>query len=316
MYVTSVRLEGLWPADSLERALSRPVATLGADPAGLAALDAFDLFVAGCDPGRTGAALASIGVVPSASDAEVTVEDALPAQVTLHDGDAAGLLGPHGGRTVKVRLDFALDPVLFGRLSEWALRDPRLASGLADATASVTIGWAFTNDRTTAAVARLQVRIGEARFSTGGAERPAWLAPFLHDVAGRFRRVGDEPLDAIAARVHAAAFSGDLERRKRARALMAALAAPPFDVGALELLVDARGVRAAFGPELLPPRRLGRTGQDRVRIAEAAILDQPDVLLVDRVDPTDAALLAWLRGASTGDGAILEQVIVADGPVA
>jgi hypothetical protein len=313
VYVTSLRLEGLSAAEAVDLQLPLPVASLPSGAAGLAALDAFDLFIAACDPARTAAALARLGVVTPGAAVDVTVEDGLPSQASFDRGDAGGLLAPGGARTLKVRLDLALDPVLFGTLREWAMRDPRLVTALGDATASVTAGWAFTNDLSTAAIGRLHVRIGEAVIPSVGAERPRWLSGWLRDVAARFHRVPDDDLGALAARVHAAALSADPELRGRARRLASAVAEPPLSLGQLELVELATGLAPCFGPDLLRARLIGRRGADRLRVAAAAILAQPDVLLLERTDAIDDGMLSWLTSLTEGDDAVLEQIVLAPG---
>lgn len=311
--ITALRTEGLRAAEKLDLTLDRPIAALGQGPSGQAALDALELLLAACDPARASTVLARLGVLDPFEEVEVTVVEDLPVQIAFDHGDVGGLLASDATRTLKIRLDLDLDPLLFGELREWALRDPRLVAALGEATASLTVGWVFTNDLRAASIDRLALRIGQASLPTTGAERPRWLAGWLRTIAGRFRRVTDDDLDVVAERVHSAQLSADPERRARAAVLCDALAAPPFSLGRLELVQVATGLVPCFGPKLLRPRLVGRRGADRLRLAEAALLDQPDVLLLDQLDPSEPELLAWLRGLTQGDDAILEQVLIADG---
>ncbi|TVQ90423.1 MAG: hypothetical protein EA397_12615 [Deltaproteobacteria bacterium] len=313
MYVTSLRTDGLRFAHDAAVDLPSRLVHLADGPANLALFDALELFRAACEAEHLESALSRLDVVDPFEDLEVSAEHGLPEQISFAHGDAESLLRPDGTRTIKVRVDLALDPLLYGTLREQALRDPRLVTALGDATASITVGWVFTNDLHTASIARLQVRIGDVSFPSAGNERPRWLAPWLRDIAGRFRRITSDDLDVVAERLLEAAFSSDPVMRQRYHTLRQALEAPPFNLGRLEL-VHLRGVvTPCFGPELVRPRLVGRRGAELLQIATAVLLDQPDVLLIERIDPADAPLLAWLEAATQGEDAVLEQVLIAQG---
>lgn len=313
MYVTALRTDGLRTASQQELSLSERLIHLADGPENLAVLDAIELFRAGCDPEHVEPALGRLDVVDPFEDLEITVEGELPEQVSFLHGDASSLLATGGTRTIRVRIDLSLDPLLYGKLREHALRDPRLVTALGEATASLTVGWAFTNDLLAASIGRLQVRIGDVVFAGAGSDRPRWLAPWLREVARRFRRVTHDDLDVVAERLHDAAHSPDPDRRARFATLRQALAGPPFSLGTLELTHLRGQIMPCFGPDLTRPRLLGRRGADLLRIAEAVLIEQPDVLLIERLDPSEGDLRDWLASATQGQGAVLEQVIIAQG---
>jgi hypothetical protein len=311
--VHALRVEGLREAPRLESVFDPRLTHLADGPQGIAVLDAIDLLVAACDPTQTRLVLQRLGVVDPFVEVDLEIEDGLPIQITFEEGDAGSLLPADGSRTIKVSVDLALDPILFGALREQALRDPRLVGALETATTTLTVGWVFTNDLCTASIGRLSLRIGDVAFPTMGSERPKWMTSWLLDIARRFRRVTDDDLQIVAERVLEASLSENTARRTRAAALCAATGRPPFGLGALELVTLGGAVQPCFGPALTRPRSIGRRGADLVRIAEACVLHQPDVLLIERVDDADSELLAWLRDQTDGDDAILEQVIIGQG---
>lgn len=316
LYITAMHVEGLRAAPDRHQLLPEPLTHLADTSGGLALLDAIELFLAGLDPHRAASVLTRLEVVDPFEDVDLTLHDSLPVQLAFEQGDAASLLRADVSRTLKIRLDLRLDPLLFGALREWALRDPRLVQALGEATASITVGWAFTTDLRVASIGVLQLRIGEVSFQTSGSDRPRWLPEWLQSIAQRFRRVSEEPLHVVAERLLDATLSDDPTTRARARHLASAVGEPPFSLGRLELVQLNGRVAPCFGPDLVRARQIGRWGAERLRIAEAVLLDQPDILLIERVEPADQHLLTWLHDATEGEGAVLEQVIVAQGGAA
>lgn len=316
MLVTGIRVEGLRTAPELSVTEPERMAFLADGPDGIAMLDALELAVAVCDPSRTAGILESMGIADDADQVEVIVEDHLAVQVSFDTGDAAQLVDPGMGRTLRIHVDLELDPPLFGNLREQALRDPRLVNALGDATMSLRVGWIWTKDLTTASLGLLGVAVGEVSFPTAGADRPTWLPELLHEIAGRIRRVHNEPADVIAARLHAAALSSDPEQRRRFAQVAGALGEPPFELGHLELAHLSGRIQACFSPRLLRARQLGPAAAEALRLTEAVWLDQPDVLLVERPGACQAVpadVEAWLETRTEGDRAVLEQVLVARG---
>lgn len=316
MLVTGLHIEGLRGGDGLELDELGGLRMLPRGPAGIAALDALDLVAATCDPDRTAGTLARLGVVGSADDAEVLVEDKLPVQARCEGADAAAMVDPAAGRAVRVRVDLELDPPLFGRLREQALRDPRLVSALGDASLSLRIGWIWTRDLTTVSIGLLGVAVGDVAFPATGADRPAWLPELLREVAARIRRVEPTSASDVAGRLHDAALSTDPEARRRQGRVADALAEAPFALGTLNLTRIRGRIVPCFGPDLLRPRQLGPAATEALRLCTAVYLDEPDVLLVEgggqcQADPD--AVVTWLRDRTHGDKAVLEQVLIAPG---
>src|SRR5690606_28615667 len=91
------------------------------------------------------------------------------------------------------------------------------------------------------------------------------------------------------------------------RRLSRALAEPPFGCGALELVNPSRP-SAAFGEELRRARQLGPAAARALRLVAAALLDAPDVLVLD--EPVAPPVREWLRARTDGPDATLEQVLI------
>jgi hypothetical protein len=285
-------------------------------PDGIALLDAVELAMAVCDPLRSAASLVALGIVDNADDVEVIVEDELPVQVSFEQGDAEQLVDPDMGRTLRIHLDLALDPPLFGRLREQALRDPRLVNALGDATLALRLGWIWTNDLRTASLGLLGIAVGEVSFPIAGSDRPKWLPELLREISGRVKRVAYDAPEVVAARLHAAAVAPSPERRRRFAKVAEALGEPPFELGRLELTQLRGRIQPCFSPRLLRARQLGPAAAEALRLVEAVWLEQPDVLLVERPGACQAVPVdveAWLETRTQGDHATLEQVLFARG---
>jgi hypothetical protein len=220
-----------------------------------------------------------------------------------------GRVVERGQRTVTVELQFGLDPTLFGRFREAAIREPRLAQALAtDAPLTVKLGWFLARDHTSASPSVLALRLGEVAFETSGKDRPAFLTELLPEL-GRRLRVGDpfeDPAD-LAARLLRASLAPEARQRSGWASVRALAAAPPFSLPTPELVsVDGR-VDLAFGPELRSWRRLGRPAVDAVRWLADAYVEQPDVLIVAEHVPEE--VLQFWTAALDASGAPVEQVV-------
>jgi hypothetical protein len=228
------------------------------------------------------------------------------------------MLPVDGSRQITTTIGFELDPPLFGRLRQQAVRDPRLVTALSESPrATVKVGWLFTNDLLTASIAVLALAVGETPFPLTGTDRPPWLSGFLRDVGARFGRVswGDTP-GVVARRLLLAALSPDPDRRAKFRQLADALERPPFVLGHLELVRVGEQVEACFGPGLHRARQYGPAAAEALRLVEAVILEAPDVLVVEApgiAQGTPDEVRGWLSEHASGERATLEQVLVVPG---
>jgi hypothetical protein len=308
MYVSAIRIEGLRDADGFELSDLGSVVTLPAGPQGGAVADALVLVGATLQAAQTRAAVTALGFA-GPWDVEVWEEDGLPVQVVWKDAGAVHPWLAEHTRQVTIDVELALDPPMFGRLRELAVRDPRLVSGLADQGITLKLGWLLTSDLTAAAPSVLSVAIGSVRFSAVGSDRPPWLVELVALVAKKIARVPWEgSTEELAARLHDASTSPLTEVRAAWRRLATAMGAPPFGFGEAQLVSSGRSntpVAVAFGPELRRARAFGPSAQHALHLAEAVLLNAPDVLVVD--DP-GGDLREWLIAHTTGDEATLEQV--------
>jgi len=316
MLITHLRAEGLKTADGVDLVRPGRRRQLPEGPAGIGLLDGLELAMAACDPNRTASALVAVGLIEHADQADVLVEDALPVQVTLDGGDVTSLVNPSLARTIVVHVDAELDPPMFGRLREHALRDPRLVSALGEATLSIKAGWVWTRDLTTASISILSAAVGGVSFPLAGADRPTWLTGLLADVAARIQRIPDASESQLAERLVAASMSTDPNVRQRFDEVCAQLERAPFSLGRLHLVQAGGRIRTCFGPDLLRPQQLGPAALQSLRLAVAVIMDQPDVLtacspVAAMVDPQ--GVRDWVIAATNGDDAVLEQFIEAPG---
>ncbi len=322
MFVTGIHVQGLRGAEDFDASDLDRVVRLPVGPPGIAVADALSLLVASLDARRTPAILVSLGLARDVDRVELLVEDGFPIQVTLPDSSGVpALLPPGGGRHVTVSVDVELDPPMFGRLRQLAVRDPRLVTALGDgARVTIKVGWLFTTDLTAASISVLGIAVGETPFPVIGSEKAVWLPGLLSDIAQRFQRVGtDESADRVAQRLLEACLSPDPDRRERFRRLAQTLEGPPFQLGRLELVRFKDKVEACFGAGLLRARQFGPSAVDALRLVEAVILESPDVLIVEAPGAAQAhpaAVRGWLDEQASGEKALMEQVIVVPGGAA
>jgi hypothetical protein len=316
MLVTAIRTEGL-RADLNLTGLGRRVDAAAGEP-GRRLADALGLWAGTLNPDALPGALVAVGAGSGAAAVEAVVEEGVCVGAGWDRPGAMAALLATGERRFGVEVRVELDPPLFARLREEAVRDPRLVSALGTSLAlTVKVGWLLTTDGLGATVGVLALSLGGVDFPVSGSERAPWATRLLRDVGARVGRVDwTEQLDAVAARLHTAATSSDPERRARAARAAEALARPPFSFGRLEVLADGPALELAFGPELLRARRLGPAALHAVQLAEAVLLRQPDVLIVDGPGAgfsRAAAVSRWLERATAGGGATLEQVVLVPG---
>ncbi|MEQ1501873.1 MAG: hypothetical protein ABMB14_06565 [Myxococcota bacterium] len=305
MYLTQLELEGLRGAEHAVVASPGRSVEVPAGLPGCAIADAIDLLAAGLDRSRLAAVAARLGW-SRPSTAVVGVGDEAELQ-DLHPPGVGSVIAD-GVRAITVDATLALDPPLFGRLREHAIRDPRMVTALGqDPQVRVKVGWLFNRDRTSVHPSVLVVRIGQVGFETHGKERPQWVPELLAELGTRFRRVDPhEPLEALAARLLSAQLSPDPARRAGVARAFAAVAEAPFSLPAPGLVQAGDRLEVVFGADLVRARQLGRRAIDALRIAEAAFVVRPDVLVVD--EPMGPEVRAWLAACTEGDLAPVEQV--------
>ena len=310
MRIDGLTVEGLrgahdWRASDLGRSVWLPDG-----PQGMAVADALALVAASLDADRCEQVLQRMQLY--AGEHEVFPDDSgFPEQVIgLEVTEVDALLDPEAGRKVVLTARVTLDPPLFGRLRDESMRDPRMLAALGDdPSVTLKIGWLFSTDRAAASVGVLEVRVAKTSFPTGRTERPGWMDGMLGAIGRRIGGVGAaESASALAARLLEASMSSDPDLRARFARLCEAMDHAPFALGRLELLRRGGGVDLAFGADLVRARQLGPRALRAVRVAAAALIDAPDVLVVE--DDVASEWFEWLDGLTQGDGATLEQVWV------
>lgn len=309
MRLEALALEGLrhaadWSTTELEVSSALPPA-----PVGIAVADGIALLAAALDARRTEVILDRAGLVGPELDLLLD-ERNLPEQVSgLEPAEVAALLDPESGRRVVAEATVVLDPPLFGQLREESMRDPRMLAALgASPTVTVKVGWLFTADHGTASIGVLEVKVADTPFPTGRAERPRWMDSLLVGIGRRLGGVGARTgVDSLGMQLVEASLSPEPHLRARFHRLCEAMAEPPFGFGRLELVGQDDGVMPCFGPELTRARQLGPRTIRALRVATAALLDAPDVLVVE--DDVAEPWIPWLTSLTQGDDATLEQVL-------
>jgi len=295
MYVTELRVEGLRHADRAWEELSR-VVRLPAGPPGVAVADALTLFAAGLAPPR-----ASLAALSWGRDLEWIGDESVEVH-GLGPGAVAAAMSPDAS-AVKIEALLELDPPLYGRLRQAAVRDPRVAAGLGeDAVVAIKVGWLLNADRTVMTPSLLGLRLGGLPFETGGAERPAWLPGLVVDIASRFARSG--PGDAWAGALHGASLHPTDPGARRA---LAALSAPPYELPGARFARFVSGLEVVFGDAPLRLHQLGRFAEDALRLVTATHVQRPDVLVAVDASEVD---VDWLGTLPDADDAPVEQVFV------
>ena len=314
MYLTRLQVEGFRGADP--DAIEHPgrCASIGALPGGCAIADALDLLAAGLDQAQMAPVAARIGW---ATEATAVEGDPGEAQLQgLHPPAVDATLEPKaqpGGPTVRsgaVDATFALDPPLFGRMRAHAVRDPRMVTALGhEPSVRIKVGWLSNRDRTAAHPTVLAVGVGEMRFDVAGKDRPHWLPELLPELGGRFHRLeGTATAETIAGWILEASLSPDPARRAGLEAALDALTGPPFALPRPAVVRSGGRIGLAFGPDLVDARRLGRAATDAVRLAVAAFVRRPDVLVVDDALPAHPDVWPWLRALPEREDAPIEQI--------
>lgn len=297
-----------WEADDLE-----PVVDLPAPPAGIAVADALCLARVPLDAERAQEVLEQLDLLTPGAELHHDEHGAVEQIVGLEPSALGSLLSGQGERKAFTSMALSLDPVLYGRLREESLRDPRVVTALGqDPTLGIKVGWLFSRDLTAASITVLDVRVGEVSFSVNTKERPSWMTGLLQAVGKRFARPDPEGSPRrLAEKLLAASLSADVAERAGWRRLAEAMAQPPFELGRVELVQAGDRVVIGLGEELRRLRQLGPRALSALRLAVVALLDAPDVLIVD--EPVEQPVRDWLIGLTTGEGATLEQVLFVGG---
>lgn len=325
MYLTGLQIEGFrgalqWSLPTDQAASTSQMLPLPKGRAGCAVADAITLFAAALTtmgPPEQADPSLHMGLFPAsqrlgwAGPATSVVGQGLDAELQGLRGPAVASLVAEGSRALTIEAVLALDPPLFGRMREHALRDPRMVTALGqNPGVRIKVGWLFSKNRENANPSVLFLRVGDVGFELSGKERPAWVPDLFHDLGRRFARTDPfEPPAAVARQWLDATLSPDPKVRRGIAAAHAALCAPPFDLPALGLVRDAADdttVEIVFGEELARVRQLGRPALDAMRIVYAAYVLRPDVLLLD--EPIPPEQIRWLTKLTEADEAPVEQI--------
>lgn len=319
MYVSAIEVEGFraapqWSGPELGRVVDLP-----AGPVGVAVADALSVVAASLDGDRIAGPLRALGLLHGGEVVDLIEEGGLPVQFRVAEPAAvSALVDLERTRQISVRVRFVVDPPLYGRLRELAVREPRLVTALGqDPRIRMKVGWLFSQDLRVAAIGLTEVAIGGVMFPGSGPERPTWLGPLLVELGRRFVRVdGAEPIESVSRRLYDASLSPDPVVRARYLRAASVLGEAPFGLGALGW-VRVRGLPdPRLGASLLSLRQVGPAGADALRLVEAVRQRAPDVLVVEapgaaQRDPK--AVREWLAAATEGDAATLEQVFLVPG---
>ena len=307
MLIESMDIQGLAIASGWSQSDLGARVALPAAPKGVAIADGLSLIEAVLCPERFGAIAGRLGLL--SPEQEVFLDDAgfVEQAVGLHADGVDALLAELGNRRVTVAVTVVLDPPLFGRLREEAMRDPRVTTALGQTpTLRLKVGWLFSMSREAVSVGVLDVRVGDTSFALNKSDRPSWMNGMLRAIGGRLGRVDwTEDLSGVTRRLQDASVSASPEKRRAFERISAAMAAPPFEYGALGLIGMGEAVLPAFGPELVRARLFGPGACRALRLAEAALLRAPDVLIVEEATAAEAE---WLVTCIEGEDATLEQV--------
>lgn len=227
--------------------------------------------------------------------------DSAPGLAAMVDRSADNLLC--------VGMTMVLDPPQFGKLRRLAARDARLVDALGEgARLTIRVGARFSPHLDAVALDLLAFLIGDVAFPIAGADRPAWMTPFLVGLSGRLWR-GLLPGE----RWHDRARSYQLDDQRAVRRALAALAAPPAALGDAVALPDGPGVIEEDA--VVPVRHLGPRGLTAAGLVGAVHLSGAEILLLE---DAPAAWLEWLSAQAEADGSPLEQVFLlgVDGGIA
>jgi len=307
MLIDALDIQGLKSACGWSEASLGARVDLPAAPEGVAIADAVAMVEAVLSPDRFVDIATRLGIV--GPDHEIFMDDAgfVEQAVELDVEGVDAILADLGNRRVTIAATLVLDPPLFGRLREESMRDPRVMTALGQTpTITLKVGWLFSMSRQAVSVGVLDLRVGDTPFALNKSERPSWMNGLLRAIGGRLGSADwTERISAVTRRLQQASVSADPAKRRGYRRVAEALEKAPFELGHLELIGLGDDVLAAFGPDLIRARLLGPRAYRALRLAEAALLRAPDVLVVEEATPQESA---WLVACIEGEDATLEQV--------
>ena len=211
------------------------------------------------------------------------------------------VLVPASDHLVTVGITISLDPPQFGKLRRLAARDSRLVDALGEgARLTLRVGARLSPALDALALDPLGFILGNQAFPIAGADRPAWMTPFLLGLSGRLMR------GRLAPSVwgeRARSYQPE-EQRALARALQA-LRDAPASLGEAVALPD--GPAVFDGGALVPIRHLGHAAEEAAGLVGAVFLSGAEVLVVERPLP---GFEVWLADQAEADGSPLEQVLL------
>lgn len=313
MYFTQVVAEGFRSGDTSLEA-DAGVVQLPGGAHGQNVARAIRLLRLAYDPERRTELPQIFGALPT-DPVDVEYADGLISGASAASGwDAAAIVRSGVNASIRVRATVHLDPPAWARLREVAVREPRLASGLADRTLTVSCGWLFSKDLRSVAIHPGTARVGTVEVPATGPDAPRWLVPFVRELLSRVRLGADQTEDAALQAYRSARFSDDDDLRARADAASRALAEAPFLLGALDLVLqDSGSWSLCLGPSRARPATLGPGAQEAIGLAVQVLVDRPDVWI--GYDPAlhlhrQVEVRTWLDHMCQDEGAPMEQVLL------
>jgi hypothetical protein len=304
MFIERVEISGFGGLRRYEAALDRTARVAGSSRALVAFGDALLLAFASWDARALERLLQRWGCENVKIDGSPLPEsatwDSAPGLAAVVDRASDNLLC--------VGLTMELDPPQFGKLRRLASRDSRLVDALSEgARVTVRVGARFSPALDAVGLDPLAFLIGAVSFPIAGADRPAWMTPFLAGLANRLWR-GPLPLDQWAAKARSYA----IEDQRAVRRALAALGEPPASLGDAVVLPDGPAVLDAEA--VVPMRHIGAEGVRAAGLVGAVHLSGAEILVVEQ---PPSGWLDWLSAQAEADGSPLEQVFLlgADGGI-
>ncbi len=301
MFIERVEMAGFGGVRRFDTPLERATRLDGSPRALVSLQDALLLAFASWDPATLRVLLGRWGcvnpVITGAPLPEGAHWESAPGLGAVLDRSADGLL--------TVGITISLDPPQFGTLRRLAARDSRLIDALAEgARLTVRVGARFSPGLDAVAIDALGFVLGAEAFPIAGADRPAWMTPFLLRLAGRLWR-GPLPGAAWAER----AQSYRAEDQRAVQRALGALRTCPAALPEPVVLPDGPGF--FLEADLVPARHLGEPAERAAGLVGAVHLAGAEILLVER-PPAD--WVVWLAAQAEADASPLEQVLLVGVP--
>lgn len=294
MYIRSITIDGFRDLHHFEtEGLERVVRVKGPTPETTALADAFDLFFSSFYTPAIDGLLRRWQLLGPDEEPDI-VGDLIPEQVTWSDTRMArALVASEVNRDLRVTLCLALDPPQFGALRDLAIKEPRLATALADGDdITVSVGALFTNTFDGLSLSVNRFLVGNETFSiTAG--RPDWMSTFLHGLGRRWHR--HRRIPHLAQALLDAALSAD--RYEGYRAWQEQLAKT---YGLVRVARGAGGEPTVLAEDL-PLRRFGDDALRTAELAASIHLSGAEIIWFEGED-------SWAESTVEGDASALEQV--------